>query len=193
MKFLVSLFIALFLITNSFAGGIEDYPFELNQISGIQFEIQDQLHTLVDSITTSDKNLFPGTGQIIIHTTSNDEIKGLLFISPDEDAKFIYVSVKEVNKGKVLNILKASKFGQTLTVLKVQLLSSQKVNAKTGGFLKVEVLKNGLFKSYFKFKMKVNKVQGDWIGYVEKKNKFQRFKSIHIKASLVGSKSVQFK
>jgi hypothetical protein len=193
-SFVLSVFFILISI-NTYAAGIEDYSLPLDKTSGFELNQDDQLHTLVSSITTTDKSLFPGVGQIILHTASEDEgliIKGLLVVSPDDITKYIYISLAKINRGGMIDVLKAKKYGVTITVLKVGLVSSKKVNPNKGGLLKIKILKNGLFGSHFKFKMKLSLQNGDWSAFVKRKGSFVSYKTIHINTSKVGASGVDF-
>lgn len=192
--FFISILFTLLSI-NTYAAAIEDYSLPFDKISGVELNEDDQLHTLVSSITTSDKNLFPGVGQIILHTNSEDQglrIKGLLVVSPDDISKYIYISLSKINNGKTLDVLTAKKYGVTLTVLKVSLISSKKIDSSKGGIIRIAVLKNGIFGSYFKFNMKLKRQNGDWTAFVKRKGLFIPYKTIHINASRVGASGVDF-
>jgi hypothetical protein len=195
MKTFIISFLFILISLNSYAAGIEEYSLPLDKISGVELNEEDQLHTLVSSITTSDKSLFPGVGKIILHTDSYDDglkIKGLLVVSPDDISKYIYISLEKINKGRTINVLSATKFGLTLTVLKVALVSSKKIHPNKGGLLKIKVLKNAIFGSFFKFNMKLSLQNGEWTSYVKRKGRFVSYKTIHIKASKVGASGVDF-
>jgi hypothetical protein len=194
MKY-ISLLLVIFIYSVNSFGSYEIYKdttlLEFTEKKGLTKE---DLEVLVTSITTSDLDLFPGVGQVILVTQRNQEsIKGLLLKSPEYDEKLIYLSLEEINKGKEIDLLSAKKYGVRLPVLKVELLNSKLVSSTSGGVIKLKILKNGFFKSYHKFKMKLDLFQGEWKGLVKLRRKYTHFQSMFLKASKVGVKKVEFK
>lgn len=195
MKHIYALIALSLVIFSSLGSEVETSAISLDKFLENNEYTESQFTTLVSSITTSDKGLFPGVGQVILFTEKEDRnfnIKGLLVKSPTIYDELIYVPLEKLNEGKSLDVLFATKYGMRLSALKIKLLKSKKVSPEYGGVLSMKILKNGLFKSYHSFKLKLVRVHGEWEGLIHKKRKFVSFKSIHLKASKVGVKKVEF-
>ena len=156
----------------------------------------DRYHVLVSSISTSDKNLFPGIGQIILHTSGEGKsfsIKGTVIVTPEYKRRYIYFSLAQANAGKEVDVIFATKYGMTLPVLKMQLRKrGEYVSERNGGFLKIKILKNGIFDTYLNFEMQLVRSNGEWVGKIKKEHQFVEFQSMYFKASRVGVKKVFF-
>jgi hypothetical protein len=194
-NYLISIIFSLISL-NSFGSSIENYSLSIDEFAIAQQIKRSQLKILVKSISTTDKALFPGIGKVFLVTepqSENFNVRGLLVKTPVDYNELIYIPLSLLNKGKTLNILFAKKYGVRLSVLKMKLSNSKKVSAEDGGVVTMKILKNGLLKKFHSFKLKLTRVQGEWEALVRNKRKFERFKTIHLLASKVGVKKVEFK
>lgn len=197
MKTVLLLILFTFLSLKTFAQDVSDLPFVIDQIPELKYEKSDEFKTLVSSITTTDKSLFPGVGQIILHTTGverKSNIKGLVILSPEDVPKVTYITVAKINSGRLLDIISATKLGVTLTVLKIKLLSENlKITSNRGGLLNIKIIKNALFNSFYTFQLRLSKLNGEWSGSVKRNSKFMSFKTMHLNAFFAGINSVEFR
>lgn len=174
----------------------EELSFTVQDIAGIDYREDDRFHIIVSSITTNDEDLFPGVGQIILHSSgpeTNHRVKGMIIKGPERTAQYIYLSLEKTNEGKEVDLIYASKFGLRLSVLKAQLTSPKDlISEDRGGVLVIKILKNGVFSNYKNYQFKLARSGDEWIGEVKLRGIFTHFKTIYLKAGRVGVKKVYF-
>ena len=175
---------------------LEELNLSIHNIEKIKYDESDRFFILVKSISTNDKSLFPNIGKLILHTEGESgffRIKGTLIITPDEEKSLIYYSLKELNNGRELDVLYASRFGLSICVLKMKLFNENtKVKNDSGGKILVRILKNGMFSTYRNYEFKLSFENDEWFNQVKAKRGYISFDTMFLKAYKFGVKKVYF-